>query len=65
MDNLSQNLHKPSGLAKSIQRVREGRQEDEMVELRAAAPRGIMPSRAVLGVPVKEIGDVADVYSPE
>jgi hypothetical protein len=65
VDNLFNELHKPSSLAKSIRRVREGRQKDEMVELRAAAPEGIMPSRAVLGVPVKEIGDVADVHGPE
>jgi hypothetical protein len=65
VDNLSNELHKPSGLAKSIRRVREGRQKDEMVELRAAAPRGIVPSRAALGVPIKEIGDVADGHGPE
>ena len=65
MDNFQNNLHKPYGLAEGLQRVREGRQNDTMVELRAAAPRGIMPSRAALGVPIKEIGDVADVHGPE
>ena len=35
-----------------------------MVELRAA-PSGIMPSRVALGVPIKEIGDVAYDRGPE
>jgi hypothetical protein len=35
-----------------------------MVELRAA-PNGILPSRVALGVPIKEIGDVAYDRGPE
>lgn len=65
VDNLSNRLHKPHGLAESFQHVREGRLGAKMVELLAAAPRGIMPSRVALGVPIKEIGDVADVRGPE
>jgi len=64
VDNFLNSLHRPHGLTKSFQRVREGRREVEMEEL-SAAPRGIMPPRAALGVPVKEIGDVANVRGPE
>jgi hypothetical protein len=63
VDNFKNRLCKPHGLTESFRRVREGRLKSFMVELRAA-PGRIMPPRVALGVPIKEIGDVADGRGP-
>lgn len=55
---------KSESLTESFRRVREGRLVVKMVDLNDAS-RGIMPSRATLEVPIKEIGDVVYDRGPE